>query len=125
MASQMDVHTFTANLGAFNGATEVPLVKLPSTGGDITILEAYLVGPSAGTTIGGLLVSMSNVGTPAINGTVGSFAGTCVTAAGVTFALTISNQNVTGGNWLGFDQTSGTVPAGTFIVGSYVMGKGA
>ena len=123
MAGQFDVHIATLPLGAFNGATEVPLAKLPAEGGGITILEAYLVGPAAGTVIGGLLVTMSDAGTPALNGTIGAFAGTCVTAAGVPFALTISNGYVTKDYWIGFDQTSGTVPAGTFISLSYIMGK--
>lgn len=123
MAEIFDVKVATLSLGAYNGSTEMPLAKLPSAGGGITVLSAHLVGPSAGTVIGGLLVTMSDAGTPALNGTVGAFAGTVVTAAGVVAALTISNAFVAGGYWLGFDQTSGTVPAGTFITVSYVMGK--
>lgn len=123
MSSAFDVHIATLSLGAFNGATEVPLAKLPAEGGGITVLEAYLVGPSAGTVIGGKIVTMSDAGTPAINGTVGTFAGTVVTAAGVVAALTISSAYVAGDYWLGFDQTSGTVPAGTFISLGYVVGK--
>lgn len=118
-----DVKVVTASLGAFNGATEVPLVKVPTGFGGLTILEANLVGPSAGTAIGGLLVTMTDAGTPAINGTIGTFAGTVVTAAGVPAELTISDAYVAAGEWIGFDQTSGTVPAGTFISISYVMGK--
>ena len=123
MAGQFDVHIATLSLGAFNGATELPLVKLPASGGGITILEANLLGPSAGTVIGGLLVTMTDAGTPAINGTIGSFAGTVVTAAGVPGALTVSTPFVEADYWIGFDQTSGTVPAGTFISLAYVMGK--
>jgi hypothetical protein len=116
---------FTLNLplGAFLGATEVPLAKLASGFGGITVLNAALVGPAAGTVIGGLLVTMTNVGTPVINGTVGSFAGTIVTAAGVRHALTVSTAYVSEDLWLGFDQTSGTVPAGTFISLQAVYGK--
>ena len=123
MAGQFDVHIATLSLGAFNGATELPLVKLPASGGGITILEANLLGPSAGTVIGGLLVTMTDAGTPAINGTIGAFAGTVVTAAGVPGALTVSTPFVAADYWIGFDQTSGTVPAGTFISLSYIMGK--
>lgn len=123
MAKNLDVHIATLSLGAYNGATELPLAKLPSTGGGITVLECNLVGPSAGTVIGGKIVTMSDAGTPAINGTVGAFAGTVVTAAGVPGELTISGAFVDAGYWLGFDQTSGTVPAGTFISLSYVMGR--
>ncbi len=117
---------FTLPLGAFNGATEVPLAHLPTDLGGVTILEAWLVGPGAGTAIGGQLVKMSDVstgGTPAINGTVGSFAGTVVTAAGVVHKCTISNGWLAGGGWIGFDQTSGTVPAGTFIQVMAVQGR--
>ena len=123
MASQFDVHIVTLSLGAYLGSTELPLAKLPSGGGGITVLEANLVGPSAGTVITGQLVTMSDAGTPAINGTIGAFAGTVVTAAGVPGELTISSAFVDAGYWIGFDQASGTVPAGTFISLSYVMGK--
>ena len=120
-----DVHIATLSLGSYNGDTHLPLVKVPNGYGGITVLEAHLVGPSAGTAIGGLLVTLTNVGTPALNGTIGSFAGTVFTAAGVPSALTVSSAYVADDYWIGYDQTSGTVPAGTFIVMSYVMGKAA
>lgn len=122
MADTFDVHMLNLPLGAFSGATEIPLVQLPSGGGGATILSASLLG-GAGTAIGGKLVTMSNQGTPAINGTIGAFAGTVVTAAGVPGALTISDGYVAEGEWIGYDQTSGTVPAGSHIALSYVMGK--
>lgn len=125
MADTLDIHIATLSLGAYNGATHLPLAYLPSNGGGITVVSAHLVGPSAGTVIGGLIVQLTDAGTPAIDGTVGSFAGTVVTAAGVPGALTVSSAYVAGGKWLGFDQTSGTVPAGTFISLAYTMGKGA
>lgn len=125
MAEQMDVHIVTAHLGAFNGATELPLVYIPAKGGGITIVDAQLLAPSAGTVIGGLLVKMTDAGTPALSGTIGAFAGTVVTAAGVPAELTISSAFVDDGYWIGFDQASGTVPAGTFINIAYVTGKAA
>jgi len=100
-------------------------VKVPNGYGGITVLEAHLVGPDGGTAIGGQLVTLTDVGTPAVNGTIGSFAGTVATAAGVPSALTVSSAYVADDYWIGFDQTSGTVPAGTFIVMSYVTGKAA
>jgi hypothetical protein len=124
MAESFDIHVVTLNVGNFIGATELPLAQLATGGGGATVIGAAFVGPSAGTTVGGKLVTMTNVGTPAINGTIGSFAGTVVTAAGVPGALTVSDGFVEAGEWIGFDQTSGTVPAGTFISLSYVMGKG-
>jgi hypothetical protein len=122
MANTFDVHILNLPLGAFNGATELPLVHLPSGGGGITVLDAHLLG-GAGTAIGGKLVTMSNQGTPAINGTIGAFAGTVVTAAGVVAPLTVSDGYVAENEWIGYDQTSGTVPAGTHISISYLMGK--
>lgn len=120
--TNFNVHMSILPLGAFNGATELPLLKVPTGGGGVTVLEAYLLG-GAGTAIGGKVVTMSNVGTPAINGTVGAFAGTVVTAAGVVAGLTVSSGFVAEGYWIGFDQTSGTVPAGAFLTISYVVGK--
>lgn len=125
MANQMDVHIVSAPLGAFNGATELPLVYIPAKGGGITILDAQLVGTAAGTVIGGQLVTMTDAGTPAISGTIGAFAGTVVAAAGVPAELTISTAFVDDGQWIGFDQTSGTVAAGAFINIAYVTGKAA
>ena len=120
-----DVHIATLSLCSHNGATHLPLVKVPNGYGGITVLEAHLVAPVGGTAIGGQLVTCTDAGTPAVNGTIGSFAGTVVTAAGVPSALTVSSAYVADDYWIGFDQTSGTVPAGTFIVMSYVTGKAA
>lgn len=122
MANAFDVHIMALPLGSYNGATELPLLKVPSGGGGITVLEAHLMG-GAGTAIGGKLVTMSNQGTPEINGTIGAFAGTVVTAAGVVAAATLSDAYVAEGEWIGYDQTSGTVPAGSYINLSYIMGK--
>ena len=120
-----DVHIATLSLCSYNGDTHLPLVEVPNGYGGITVLEAHLVAPGVGTAIGGLLVTCTDDGTPALNGTIGSFAGTVITAAGVPAALTISTAYVADDYWIGYDQTSGTVPAGTFIVMSYVMGKAA
>lgn len=122
MANTFDVHVVSLDLGSFSGATEIPLIYLPTLAGGVTVLSAYLHGAD-GTAIGGKLVTMTAAGTPAINGTIGAFAGTVVTAAGVPAALTISTPFVDDGLWIGYDQTSGTVPAGTFIALSYVTGK--
>lgn len=121
-----EYNSLTLALGAFNGATHVPLGYVDGQYGGITITSAYLVGPSAGTVVGGLLVTCGSVatgGTPAINGTIGAFAGTIVTAAGVVHALTVSDGYVAAGEWIAFDQTSGTVPAGTFIQTAFLNGK--
>lgn len=125
MAFEVHILTFPISIAAFSGATEIPLVKIPSAGGGITVLEAYMIGPSAGTAVGGLLVSLSNAGTPVLNGTVATFTTPGVTAAGVPIASTVGTPYVEDGLWLGYDQTSGTVPAGTYITLSYVMGRAA
>jgi hypothetical protein len=119
----MDVHITTLDLGNFLGATEIPLAYVPTYGGGITVLSAHLSGTAAGTAIGAKLIVMTDVGTPALASTIGAFAGTCVTAAGVVFAMTIGTAYVGGAKWIGYDQTSGTVPAGTFISLAYTMGK--
>lgn len=116
----------TLPLGAFSGATELPLYHVPTDEGGVTVVEAWTVIHSAGTIIGGLLVTMTDVatgGTPAINGTIGSFAGTIVLAAGVVHKLTISKSWVAGGSWIGFDQTSGTALAGAAIQINAVQGR--
>lgn len=120
MAEQFDVHIVTIPV-VLTGATEVPLIHLPSGGGGITVLDARMI--NAGTSVGGKLVTMTNAGTPAINGTIGAFAGTITDSATIPAALTISDAYVASGEWIGFDQTSGTVPAGSFVSLSYLMGR--
>lgn len=120
MANSLDVHVLAVPV-VLTGATEIPLVQLPTIGGGATIIDVDFI--NAGTAVGGKIVTMSNAGTPAINGTVGAFAGTVTGSATVPAALTISDGFVDAGEWIGFDQTSGTVPAGSFLSISYVMGK--
>jgi len=122
MANTFDVKMVTLPIGAYNGSTHLPLVYLPSAGGAITILSAELMG-GAGTAVGGVLVTLTDVGTPAIAGTIGSLAGTVVQAAGVPAAFTLSSAVVDDGYYIGYDQTSGTVPAGSFISVAYITGK--
>jgi len=122
MSSSFDVHVVTLPLGLYSGATHLPLMKLPTAGGGITILDAEMFG-GAGTAIGGVLVMLSDVGTPAIAGTIGSLAGTVTQAAGVRAAFTIATAFVDDGQYIGYDQASGTVPLGSFITMSYVTGK--
>jgi hypothetical protein len=103
------------------GATEVPLIHIPNGGGGITVLEADFI--NSGTAVAGLLVTMTDAGTPAISGTIGSFAGTITDSATIPEALTVTDGYVAAGEWIGFDQTSGTIPAGAFITLSYIVGK--
>ena len=109
-------------IGSYNGATEVALVKVPDGFGSLLVLEANLKGPAGGTVIGGLIVTMSDATVPVLAGTVGAFAGTVVTNSGTVFPCTISDATIDEDVWIGFDQTSGTVPAGTYITLSYLQG---
>lgn len=120
MAGQFDFHV-VAIPAVLTGATQVPLIHVPNGGGGIKVLEADFV--NAGTAVGGLLVTMTDAGTPALSGTIGSFAGTITASATIPAALTISDSYVAAGEWIGYDQTSGTVPAGSFITLSYIVGK--
>jgi len=121
MASHFDVHVVTLPV-VLTGATEIPLMHLPTGGGGITVLDADFL--AVGTAVGGQLVTMSDAGTPAISGTIGAFAGTVTGSATIPAPLaSVSDGYVAGGEWIGYDQTSGTVTAGAFITLSYVMGR--
>jgi hypothetical protein len=120
MASQFDVNIALLPV-VLTAGVEIPIMHVPASGGGISVLEAKFI--NAGTAVGGLLVTMTNVGTPAINGTIGAFAATVTASSTVPAALTLSDGFVEAGEWIGYDQTSGTVPAGSFISLAYVMGK--
>lgn len=128
MSESFDVHVVSAPVGAFTGATEWPLIFIPANVGKITVLSAKATGNTAGTSIGMVLVKMSNLGTPAIMaGTLGTFGGTIVYAAGVAFDATINKATFdpgTTGAWIGVDQASGTAPATATVHIAYVMGQG-
>lgn len=126
MSDIMDVNQLNLHVGNFIGAGPWPLVHVPKLGGGITVVDVQAVGSAAGTAIGLLLITMTDVatgGTPALAGTVATFGGTIIPAAGVVFTGTINNAYVTPPCWLGVAQTSGTVPAGTEITVNYLMGK--
>ena len=116
----MDVHVVVLPV-ALTGATQVPLMHVPTGYGGITVLEADLI--NSGTAVSSLLVTMTDAGTPAINGTVGSISGTTTVSDTIPQAFTISDGYVAAGEWIGYDQTSGTVPAGAFVSLAYVVGK--
>ena len=119
-----DVHLVSVDFGTVNGAGPFPGVYLPAEGGAVSIIDAYLTGSGAGTSIGAAMVSITDAGTPATtDGTIGSFAGTVVYAANARFACTVATPAVAGGKWIGLEQTSGTTPVNARLVFSYVMGK--
>ena len=124
--SAYDVKTVVLPVGAFTGATIQPKLFFEAEGGDITILDAQVVGAGDGTSVGLILVTASDVGTPAVSGTIGAFAGTIVLAEGVVFECTVALPSVdvgTGGVWLAVDQASGTCPANTLLTVNYLRGK--
>lgn len=121
-----DVKTVAIPVGAFTGATIQPKLFFDAEGGDVTILDAQIVGQAAGTSVGLILVTATDVGTPAVSGTIATFAGTIVYAEGVVFEATVGTASVdvgTSGVWLAVDQTSGTCPANTVLSVNYLRGK--
>lgn len=118
-----EVKTLTVDLGNYTGNNARPLWKLDDGYGGVTILGATLIGSAAGTSVTGQLVTLSDQGTPAINGTIGAFAGTVVFAEGVTADCTISTAWVDDGRWIGYDQASGTAGAHTWLNVRYLSGR--
>lgn len=127
MADIMDVNQANLQVGNFIGAGPWPLTHVPKQGGGITVLDVALNASAAGTAIGLILVHMTDVasgGTPAVDGTIATWAGTIIPAATVgPFLATINNQYLATPCNIGVAQTSGTLPAGTSVSVSYVMGK--
>jgi len=124
--SAYDVKTVVLPIGAFTGSTIQPKIFFEAEGGDITVLDAQIVGAAAGTSIGLVLVTATDVGTPVVSGTIGTFLGTVVYAEGVVFEATIGTASVdvgTGGVWLAVDQASGTAPANNLLTVNYLRGK--
>lgn len=122
----MNVKTLNIDIGAFTGSTIHPVCYLSSKGGDYTILDVQAVGIGAGTSVGLILCTATDVGTPAVSGTLAAWAGTVVWAEGVVFEATVSTAKIDTGTgsgvWLCVDQTSGTCSATTNISINYVEG---
>lgn len=137
MSESFNVQTVSLTHGAFSGATEIPLWRVPAAGGGITVLEAvaYQNGTNgsaatAGTAIGLKLITFGTVGTPGtagtvpvLNGTIGNFPGTVYFGAGTIHTCTIGTPYVGPGYFVGIDETAGTIAAGVTVQISYVMGR--
>lgn len=124
--SVFDTNVLAFGIGAYTGSTALPFARVDGSGGKLTALSASVHGNGAGTAVGLKLVTFGTVatgGTPAVNGTIGAFAGTIVFAAGVVHHLTISNAVVPAGCWIGVEQTSGTAPTVTLASLNYVVGR--
>jgi len=121
MAGQFDVNIVTLPVVLIAG-TEIPLLKVPTAGGGITVQSVYMI--NAGTSVTSKLITMSSAATPALSGTIAApAAGTITNSATVPVEFVITDGWVDGGEWIGFDQASGTVPAGSFFTVAYVTGK--
>lgn len=94
----MNTHVIAMNLSEIPAGTTL-LWQAPTDaqGGGVSVLGAALTGASGTITVA--LHTMTNAGTPAINGTIcAAFGGTI--AAGVPFTATISDAWVDGGEWV-------------------------
>ena len=115
--------TWTVDIGNYTGNNALPLWYLPDTYGGYTILGAKLVASGAGTSVTAQLVTLSDAGTPVINGTIAAFAGTVVFAEGVTASATVSTPFVNDGQWIGLDQASGTAATHTWLTVYLIPGR--
>jgi hypothetical protein len=116
----MNVISQVINLSGVTAGTHL-LWQAPTDaqGGGISILSAAIHGAVG--TITAALYTLSNQGTPAINGTVcAPFGGTL--AVGVPVAATISDGWVDGGEWVGVVTSANAVDA-QFLTVNYVMGR--
>lgn len=113
-----NVHTVVLNMDGINNATRLGF-QVPTDGGGITVTNVQLEGAGTGTY---RVVTLSDVGTPAINGTVTSTFGGTVTA-GVATEATISAGWVDGGYWVGVTETNIGTPTRARIAINYVMGR--
>jgi hypothetical protein len=114
----MNVNSIAINLSEMAAGTYL-LWQAPTDalGGGVSIVGGAISG--AGTCIITLNTG-SNVGTPAINGTIGSMGGTL--SAGVPAALTVDDGWVDGGEWV-MGVLSANAVDGMICHVNYVMGK--
>ena len=119
MASQMDVHIVSTEIGALSNANRV-IAYLPASGGGITVLSAIASMGGAATT-GLYLVDMGTAGT-SIAGTIASFGGTF--AANTPRSGTLVTAFVDDGRYIGVKEDNvGAANAVTNVSFAYVTGK--
>jgi hypothetical protein len=128
MAESFDVKNYSILLTGSAGTAFVPLYHVPTSGGCITLLEAYVVNGTIG--VPGTVNLLR--GTAAANGTFVPLAtiGTSYGTGGGTFAalapvaLTISSPVLLAGDWLAI-ACSGTfnTDAQSYVTLSYVQGR--
>jgi hypothetical protein len=113
------VQTVALNFDGISN-TSRPGFQVPTAGGGITIIGAALEGAGTGTY---RLVTLSNVGTPAVDGTIATTPVGGTVTAGVVNAFTITNGWVAAGKWVGVTETNVGASTRTRISISYVMGR--
>jgi hypothetical protein len=106
-------------MDGINNATRLGF-QVPTSTGGITITNVALEQAGTGTY---RLVTLSNVGTPAVNGSVTTTAFGGTVTAGVVVAATIADGWVAGGEWVGVTETNIGTPTRARISISYVMGR--
>jgi hypothetical protein len=113
-----DIHIVTVPFDGLNNGTS-PGFRVPAAYGGITIQSANArITGTANIT----LVTMTNVGTPLINGTISAAAGGTATY-NVPYALTISDGWVAGGEWVGIRENNVGTPTTGHVTIAYTVGK--
>lgn len=117
----MITHALCINLSEVGAGTHL-LWQAPtdSQGGGVSIQSAAIHGAVG--TITAALYTLSNQGTPAINGTITSTAFGGTLAVGVPVAATITDAFVDGGEWVGVVLSAAAVD-GQFLTMNYQMGR--
>ncbi len=118
MAESLDVKCVSIPVDTTTTGTAL-IWKCPEVGGGITIIDAFVCGVG---TITCAAYTMTNVGTPAANGTIIASAAATV-AANIPLEKTVADGFVEAGEWIGFDVSAGTALGRTSLVFSYVHGK--
>ena len=118
------VNTFVANVGVINNAI-LPLFKVASGHGGITVIEAEVTMLTAGTAAL-YLVDAGTAGTSTSGGTLATYGGTAYTAK-TPIAMTISSGTsayISAGNYLAVKEANtGSTVTVTQVAVKYRMGK--
>jgi hypothetical protein len=117
-----EVTIMSIPLGVVTAGTHL-IFKAPSdgSGGGLTVLGAGICALTAGT-ITVQFVTLSDLGTPVVNGTINTTAMGGTLAPGVPAVATITDGWVDGGEWVGMI-TSATAVLGDFVSLRYTMGR--
>lgn len=112
------VHSVTIPFDGLNN-DQIPGFQVPTETGGITVIDAtaYVTGTANVT-----LITMSNAGTPAANGTIAAAVGGTATA-GVPYKFTISDAWVDGGEYIGVQENNVGTPTAGFVTVAYKMGR--